>query len=99
MPCICHGYEAYQNGLIQIESPTGVSAAIRIGSDFTFYCNTHAVAHIGSNGFITFSSNSAQGATSQLVPNSALTNDPVAAGWHDLFPGLGIFGAIFLLKP
>jgi hypothetical protein len=63
-----------------------VSAAIPIGFNFTFYCNTHAVVYIGSNGFITFGINSFEGATSQFVPNSAIPNDLIAAGWHDLYP-------------
>jgi hypothetical protein len=62
-----------------------VSAAIPLPFDFEFYCETKTNFRIGSNGFVTFSSNTASGCCSgQSLPNTAVPNDLVALLWSDL---------------
>jgi gliding motility-associated-like protein len=64
----------------------GVSAALPVGFDFNFYCNSFNTFYIHTNGFITFN---ALGASTGFMPGATLpfAGDPeniIALGWEDL---------------
>lgn len=67
-----------------------VSGAQPIGFSFDFFGNTYTNFHIGSNGFITFSTNTSSGCCSgQNLPTAGFPNDLIALFWEDLDPGNG----------
>jgi hypothetical protein len=67
-----------------------VSGALPIGFSFDFFGNTYTNFHIGSNGFITFSTNTSSGCCSgQNLPTTTFPNDLIALFWEDLDPGNG----------
>lgn len=64
----------------------GISAALPVGFDFDFYCNSFNTFYIHTNGFITFN---ALGAGAGFLPGATLPSagDPeniIALGWEDL---------------
>jgi hypothetical protein len=64
-----------------------VSAAIPMGFNFTFFCNTYSQVHVSSNGFLTFNAASGSGCCGgQVLPNAADPNDVIAPCWDDLYP-------------
>lgn len=67
-----------------------VSGALPIGFTFTFFGTDYTNFHIGSNGFITFSSGMPSGCcTGQLLPSGTNPNNLIAFAWEDLDPGNG----------
>lgn len=67
-----------------------VTAALPIGFDFDFYCNTYSQFYISSNGFITFSSGGGSGCcTGQNLPTGGTPNNLIALAWEDLNPNNG----------
>ncbi|MEI6311000.1 MAG: T9SS type B sorting domain-containing protein [Bacteroidota bacterium] len=73
-----------------------LSAAIPIGFNFGFFCQSKSQLKISSNGFITFDIASfASGCCSgQVLPNNFAPNDVIACGWDDLYPPGGGGGRI-----
>ncbi|MCP4437848.1 MAG: hypothetical protein GY810_02810, partial [Aureispira sp.] len=73
----------------------GITAALPIGFDFNFYCNTYNQFHIHANGYITFTNYT--GTTSwntQLIPDPTTPNNLIAGAWTDLD-----LGNIFAFTP
>ncbi|WP_052594370.1 T9SS type B sorting domain-containing protein [Aureispira sp. CCB-QB1] len=69
----------------------GISAALPIGFDFDFYCNSFNTFYIHTNGFITFN---ALGPNAGFLPGATLpaAGDPeniIALSWEDLDVGNG----------
>jgi gliding motility-associated-like protein len=73
-----------------------LSAALPIGFNFNFFCQSKSQFKISSNGFITFdvASTNSGCCTGQLLPNGFAPNDLIAAAWEDLDPNLGSAGTI-----
>lgn len=65
-----------------------MSAALPIGFNFNFYCNTYTQFEISSNGFITFNLGTfANGCCSgQNIPGGGAPNNYIAFAWNDLYP-------------
>ena len=67
-----------------------LSAALPIGFNFTFYCNSYTSFHISSNGYISFDPLAGNGCCSgQTLPDAFDPNDLIAFAWSDLDPGGG----------
>jgi hypothetical protein len=67
-----------------------LSTAIPIGFNFNFYGAPQSQIYISSNGFITFDANSGSGCCiGQNLPDIAIPNAVIAAGWSDLDPATG----------
>ncbi len=68
-----------------------MSAAIPIGFNFDFYCNTYSQVEVSSNGFLTFDLNAfANGCCSGMsIPSGLTPNNFVALFWNDLNPNNG----------
>ena len=73
-----------------------LSAALPIGFNFNYFCQSKSQFKISSNGFITFdvASTNSGCCTGQLLPNNVAPNDIIAAAWEDLDPNLGSAGTI-----
>jgi len=71
-------------------SDDDVSGALPIGFTFNFYGTNYTDFHIGSNGFMTFSSGQPSGCCSgQNLPSTTTPNNLIAFAWEDLDPGNG----------
>lgn len=70
-----------------------LSAALPLGFDFDFYCNTYNTFAISSNGFITFDLAAGSGCCSgELLPDAGFfgsVNDVIAMCWTDCSPNNG----------
>jgi gliding motility-associated-like protein len=64
----------------------GVSAALPVGFDFNFYCNSFDTFYIHTNGFISFDPISATAGllTGATLPSAFDPNNIIALGWGDL---------------
>jgi Secretion system C-terminal sorting domain len=66
-----------------------VSAAVPIGFNFNFFCNTFSQVNLVSNGFITFNpASSAACCSGSPIPTTTITNF-IAGTWNDLYPPAG----------
>lgn len=62
----------------------GVSAALPIGFDFTFYGEDYSEAYVSSNGFLTFSNQGSGCCSGQEIPDDSGPNGVIALFWTDL---------------
>ncbi len=63
----------------------GISAALPIGFNFDFYCNTFSSFYIHTNGFITFDNLTVGPAyTGDPLPSAGEPENLIAMGWEDL---------------
>jgi gliding motility-associated-like protein len=65
----------------------GISAALPIGFDFSFYCQTYSQFYIGTNGFITFTQPLDNGTGGSPIPAAGGVDNLIALAWGDLDPG------------
>lgn len=67
-------------------SDEGISAALPIGFNFNFYCNSYTNFYIHTNGFITFDNIPAASGllTGVPIPTAGLPENLIALGWEDL---------------
>jgi gliding motility-associated-like protein len=72
-------------------SDEGVSAALPIGFDFDFYCNSFNTFYVHTNGFITFNPLAAGVGllTGASLPTAGAPENVIALGWADLDAGNG----------
>ncbi|MBL4652696.1 MAG: gliding motility-associated C-terminal domain-containing protein [Flavobacteriales bacterium] len=72
-----------------------LSAALPIGFDFNFFCDTFQTFYISSNGFITFDSGEGPfPLTGQVLPDPLSANNLIAFAWEDLDPNGSVDGTI-----
>lgn len=64
----------------------GISAALPIGFNFDFYCNSYSNFYIHTNGFVTFDNLPAGGPTytGDPLPTAGAPDNLIAMGWEDL---------------
>ncbi|HET9252646.1 MAG TPA: DUF4350 domain-containing protein, partial [Candidatus Eisenbacteria bacterium] len=70
--------------LVPISGDDVTSNPIPIGFQFPFYDDLHSSVRVSSNGFLSFTSSSAD-YTNQLLPNPSAPENMVAAFWDDLY--------------
>lgn len=66
-----------------------ISAALPIGFNFRFFCNTYSQFYISSNGFITFTPPQNSGCCQGLPLPTTTQGEMIALAWTDLDPSQG----------
>ncbi|MCP4442458.1 MAG: T9SS type B sorting domain-containing protein [Aureispira sp.] len=101
-PPICDDYDVTSitfapiagSGTLVNLGDDAVSAALPIGFDFTFFCNTYTSFVISSNGFMSFDLAAGSNLGNDVIPDVSDPQDFIALGWDDLDPDGGAAGTI-----